>query len=480
MRSLLLGLLLLLPLAAAEKQAPERHLLGKSGEESLAGKVVVLRVGEDDLVNKQAFRFWKRTLERAGADGARLIVLELDTPGGLAFDTRDFITDELAKIEVPVISWVQRQALSAGALICFATERIYMAPGTTIGSAAIVNGTGAPIEDHMRAKLESAFEASMRAVARDKGHRADVLRAMMIIDEDNERTFGTVTVRKGDLLNLNATEAVQEVDGKPLLAAGLASTLDEVLEIEGVTGVEVIRPEPTGFEAIAWWIAALSPVLIAIGVGCAWLELKSPGFGVFGFTALGVFAIFFFGNSVAGNLAGYELMAVFLLGIVLVILELFVLPGGIAGILGGLLVLGSLWFAMADRGDFEQAREAGEVWSSLDDLLIWPALKLGLGMLGATVALYFVGRYLPSIPLFRSLIAREALASGPATAGEADRSLVGATGVALTDLRPTGTILVADRKHDAISRHGLIPKGETVRVLEEGMTFRVERIEREG
>ncbi len=475
LRLLTLFLAFVLTAFAADDAEPDRKLIGRSGEESYAGKAVVLKVGQKDLVNSQAFKFYQRTLERAEAEEARVLILEIDTPGGLAFNTRDLVFDQLGELEIPTIAWIEREALSAGAIISFATDDIYMAPGTIIGSAGIVSGTGQEIDPVMRAKLESVFEASLRGIIKKKGHRIDVLRGMMFVDEENERTFGSVTVTKGGLLNLTAEEAAETMeDGKPLLATGIAESLQEVLSAEGMEGVEVVRAEPTGFEAIAWWIAAFSPLLIAIGIGAAWLELKAPGFGVFGFISLGAFAIFFFGNSVAGNLAGYELMAVFLLGIILIILELFVLPGGIAGILGAFLVLGSLWFAMADEIEFEQARESGELIGSLGSLLLRPALYLALGLFGATLVLYLVGRYLPSIPLFRALIAKEALAGGAPAEEAQTRSRVGATAETLTDLRPSGTILIDGIKHDAISRHGLIPRGETVRILEEGMTYVVE------
>lgn len=459
------------------EDAPDQRLMSRSDEVSFTGKVVVLPIGQEDLVNKQAFRFWHRMLERAVEEKASAVVLELDTPGGLAFDTRDIITDDFGKLEIPLFAWVKREALSAGALIAFSADRIYMAPDTTIGSAGLINGTGQEIEKVMRAKLESAFEASMRTVTEKKGHRIDVLRAMMFIDEENERTFGSVTVRKGGLLNLTAKEAVEVVDGKPLLAAGIADSLEEVLKIEGMANVEMIRPQPTGFEKFAWWVASVSPFLIAIGIGAAYFELKAPGFGVFGFLSLGVFTLFFFGNNVAGNLAGYELMAVFLVGILLIILEIFVLPGMVAGIIGGAMVIGSLWFAMADRIEFDRLGEpdVSGVPSTLADLLIGPGLMLGFGILGAIGLMLLFMRFLPDIPLFKGLVAKKALASGQG--GESMKSFVGAVATALTDLRPTGTILVEGVKKDAISNHGLIEKGSQVRVLEEGMTFHVELAE---
>lgn len=470
-----LVLLILASFAGLAEDKPQRRVMGKSDETSLQGKVVVMQIGQEDLTNKQAFRFWHRMLVRAEEEGAKAVVLELDTPGGLAFDTREIITDDFAQMKIPLIAWVRKEALSAGALIAFSADRIYMAPDSTIGSAGLINGTGQEIEKVMRAKLESAFEASMRAVVEKKGHRMDVLRAMMFVDEENERVFGPVTVRKGGLLNLTASEAVTVVDGKPLLAAGIAASLDDVLRAEGLNVAELVRPEKTGFEVIAWWLAAFSPLLIAIGIGAAYLELKAPGFGLFGFVSLTAFGLFFFGNNVAGNLAGYELMAVFALGVVLIILEIFVLPGMIAGILGGLMVIGSLWFAMADRGDFKRAAEDGEIASNLGNLLLGPGLTLSIGLLGALVLMYLFMRFLPNIPLFRSLVVKETLAAGSSQDDPTSTEWVGEIAVAVTDLRPTGTILVAGHKRDAISRFGLIEKGTKVRVIEEGMTFVVER-----
>lgn len=464
--------LILTALFCLAEEAPEQRVMGKSDEVSLAGKVVVLPIGQEDLINKQAFRFWHRMIERAVDEKARAVVLELDTPGGLAFDTRDIITDDFGKLEIPLIAWVKREALSAGALISFSADRIYMAPGTTIGSAGIINSTGQEMDKVLRAKLESAFEASLRPVVEKKGHRMDVLRAMMFIDEEKQQTFGSVTVRKNSLLNLTAEEAVEIVDGKPLLAAGIAESLEEVLKAEGMESIEVIRPEPTGFEKFAWWVAAVSPLLIAVGIGAAYFELKAPGFGVFGFLSLGVFALFFFGNNLAGNLAGYELMAIFLVGIVLIVLEIFVIPGGIAGIIGGLMVVGSLWFAMADRVEFERLDEGDGVASNLGGLLIGPGLMLGLGILGAIGLMMLFMRFLPDIPLFRGLVAKEVLASGQG--GERAESYVGKIGEVVSDLRPTGTILVDGVKKDAISKFGLVEKGCRVRVLKEGMTFEVE------
>ena len=454
----------------------------KAERQSLKDKVVVLHVGQKDLMNKQTFKFWKKVLDRANEDGARAVVLELDTPGGLAFDTRNLIVDEFADLKVPLFAWVEREAISAGALIAFAADRIYMAPGTTIGSAGLVSSTG-EIEKVMRAKLESVFEASMRTIVEKKGHRIEVLRAMMFIDDDNEREIGPVTVRKGGLLNLTAKEAATTMDdGEPLLAEAVVENLDDLLEREGMSDAEIIRPEPTGFEKFAWWITAISPLLIALGIGAAYLELKAPGFGLFGFAALAIFALFFFGNNLAGNLAGYEWTAVFLVGVLLIVLEIFVFPGMIAGTIGGIMVLASLWISMADKEAFERASEEGNIGESLNDLLLGPGLLLAVGLLGGIILVIILLKYVPNMPLFRSLVATDELSAGGGddvaeTAEHLPGKFIGKTATALTDLRPSGTIIVEGARKDAISHTGWVEKGAKLRVRSEGMTFVVEPIE---
>lgn len=459
--------------AALTSAHAEKRVLGKSDEEPLTGKVVVLEVGQKDLVNKASFKFWQRMLARAADEGARAVIIQLDTPGGLAFDTRDLIIDELVKLDVPLYAWVEREALSAGALIAFACDEIYMAEGTTIGSAAIVNGTGQAIEDTMRAKLESAFAATMRGVAEKNGHRYDVIEAMMIVDDEESRTIGPVTVPKGALLNLTASEAVQLLDGEPLLATGIADSIDDVLEATGLTDAELIRPQPTGFEKIAWILAAWSPLLIILGIGGAWLEFKAPGFGIFGLAALIAFALFFFGNFVAGNLAGYELMAMFILGVILVILEIFVFPGLIAGTIGGILIIASLWLAMVDGANFDRIDGDDPLGYSLTEVLIKPGITLAWSMLAALALMLVLMRYLPNIPLFRGFIIEESLTSGTAeTTGPT--SLVGRTGTAITELRPSGNAEIDGRTVSVIARKGTIDVGTRIRVLEDGMRILVE------
>lgn len=437
-------------------------LFDRAEEESYADKVVVIKVGRDDLVNGQSFKFWERVLARVEEEKAKAVVFHLDTPGGLAMATKDMMST-ISEVTVPTYAFVDPEALSAGALIAVATDEIYMAPGSTIGSAAVVSATG-EIEKHMRAKIESAFDAHIRAILNKNGHRPEVVRAMMVIDEEEEREVAGVTVGKGDLLALNATEAAAIAeDGKPVLAAGVVNSVEELLKKAGLAEAPVVTAEPTPLERFAWLIAAWSPLLIMVGLGGGYLEMKTPGFGVGGIISLSAFSLFFFGNYVAGGLAGYELALLFVVGLVLIALELLVIPGGIVGILGGVMVVASLLLSMVDSFQWDEMSEYGG--GSFVEILDGPLLSLAIGLLGAAVIAMVMMKFLPDLPLFRRLILAEHLEHETPAVEVPRESRVGETGVALTDLRPGGKARLGEDAVDVTIGSGFLPAGTRLEVV---------------
>ncbi|MGC6582082.1 MAG: NfeD family protein [Akkermansiaceae bacterium] len=455
----------------------EKRLLGKSGEESYTGKVVLIEVGEDDLVNDQSFRFWERTIERVQEEKAKALIFKLDTPGGLAFATHDLM-GEIAKLEIPTISFIDPMAMSAGAMIAVSTERIYMAPGSTVGSAAVVNGSGAEIEEHMRAKIESFFDAHVRWVAEKQGHRPEVVRAMMVLDEE-ERQIGPILVKKGELLALNSSEAVKMLDDGPLFAVGEVESLDEVLKQEGLDGADLVTATPTGFEKFAWWVASISGLLLLIGLAAGYFEIQTPGFGAGGIVAGIAFATFFFGNYLAGNMAGYETAAIFALGIGLIALEVFIIPGfGVPGILGLLLVVGSLLTAMTGEFTWDRFEFEGIGFNEGLGLLERPAIHLSIGIFGGSAVVMLMMRYLPELGFMKKLMV-------PATAGpgtgiedvpEAGQR-VGQTGIAGTDLRPAGKAIINGEELDVVAEGEFVSKDDAVRIVkEDGMGIVVKKV----
>lgn len=444
-----------------------------AAEENFSGKVVRITVGQGDLINGQTFKFWDRILERVREEKPAAVIFDLDTPGGLAVATQNLM-GEIAQLEVPTFAYVNPMALSAGAFVAVSTDKIYMAPSSTIGAAAVISSIG-EIGKYERAKFESAFDAHVRGILEKKGHRHEVVRAMTVLDEEEDRVFGDVTVKKGELLTLTAEEAAKiQADGKPLLAAGVAASLEEILAKEGLSEAEVITATPMGFEKFAWWIASISPLLIMIGLGGGYLEMKTPGFGIGGVVALCAFGLFFFGNYVAGGLAGYEVAFLFVVGLALIALEIFVIPGtAIAGIVGVTMVIASLVMAMTDSFKWEDAGEIGGVggfWS----LLKWPIINLSIGLVGGTVIMLVMMKYLPKVSFFERFMLTEQLKNEPIMERGDPGNLVGQVGEALTDLRPVGKALIGGRNVDVTLDSGFAPKGTALRVVEQGMSVIVE------
>ncbi len=455
----------------------DQRVFGRSDEVSLSGKILRIEVGENDLTNGQSFKFWERILERAKEEEAKGIIFDLDTPGGLAFPTKELMT-KISEVGIPTVSFVNPDAISAGSFIAVSTDRIYMKPGGLIGSSGIVNSMGTEIDPVMRAKLESYFGAHLRYIAEKKGHRLEVIEAMMVLS-DEDRQIGDVTVKAGELLNLNSIDATKMLDDGPLLAEAEVEDLEGVLKLEGWDQDELVTAEPTGFEKLAWWIASYSGILIMIGLGGGYFELKTPGFGIGGIVCLSAFGIFFFGNYMAGNMAGYELAALFILGIILIAVEAFVIPGfGVAGITGFLLIIGALAFSMLDGAEWQRYQWGGADGGDLMDAFERPALNLALGIFGSLAFLFAMLKFLPQLKFIENTMLPGSLARGNGSEDQSKAKLVGMRGVATTNLRPNGKAEIDGKVFEVLAEGEFVDKGEAIRVVSsDGMGVAVKRIE---
>ena len=455
----------------------DQKVFGKSDEESYEGKIVRIKVGKKDLVNGQSFKFWERVLDRATDEKAKAIIFDIDTPGGLALATKELMT-RISEMEIPTIAFVNPEASSAGSFISISTDRIYMTPGSLIGSSGIVSGSGQEIDPVMRAKIESFFGAHIRYIAEKKNYRPEVIEAMMFLSEE-ERKIGDVVVPVGKLLNLNSIEATKIMDDGPLLAKAELSTIEEVLKAEGWSADEMITARPTGFEKLAWWIASYSSILIMVGLGGGYLELKTPGFGIGGIVCLSAFGLFFFGNYMAGNMAGYELAAIFAIGIALIAVEIFVIPGfGVAGIAGLLLIVGSLVFSMFDGVTWNTYQGGGAEEVSFIDVLRRPARSLALGIFGSLLLLFLMMKFLPKLGFIGDSMLPGSLTRGNGDdAPENEGGLVGQTGVAVSDLRPSGKAEIDGKVVEVLADGAFLDQGEAIRVMSDyGMGITVKKV----
>jgi membrane-bound serine protease (ClpP class) len=469
--------------AAKEEDGLLEAFRRAADEESFQGKVVVIEVGEEDLIMRPRFEFMTRMLQRAEREGAAAVIFDIDTPGGYAWATNSLMLNDIQGLTVPTYAFVNPRAISAGALISFSTDVIYMAPNGTIGSATPVSGAGATMGDDERAKYNAAFSGMARAAAKAKGHRAEVVEAM--IDMNHElRVNGEVIVAVGEIAQLDAEVAtmIVEADGRPLLAKGIARDLEDLVRQEGLGG-ELLVAEPLAMESFAMWVSKWGAILLLIGLAGGYLEMRMPGFGIAGAIALTAFSVYFFGYFLAGSLLGYEALALFVLGVVLIAVELFLVPGTlVAGLAGGACVLISLVMLTAgiDLRGFPgaEAPESGptDLWAALrgpmETLAVVIVVLVGLALVSA--------KYLPESGFFRKLTLQAAVggasaapdverveaAMGGVGSGDVYGDLVGRVGLTESVLRPRGTVRVGGSAVEAVADSGFLDAGRRVRVLE--------------
>jgi membrane-bound serine protease (ClpP class) len=419
--------------------------------------VFPLREGVDQAL----LAFMRRTLKEAERKGASAFIIDMDTPGGRLDVTMEILDllEMLQKTGVPTYTFVNPNAISAGAIIALGTKKIYMRPNATIGAAAVVTSGGVDVGDTMKSKIDSVMTARLRALSEENGHNPDVAEAFMVLEK--EVKMGDVVIdSKETLLSLNGREAARVYNGKPLLAAGLVENLEELVKKEKFTG-PIVRSEPTGFERLALWLTAISPLLLMGGIVGAYIEMKAPGFGIPGIASLICFALFFGGHLVAG-LSGYEVVFIFLVGLILVIVEIFVIPGTlVAGLIGTVMMLGALLWAMVDY------------WPSTPEGLTSadfqrPMLNFITALVGTAVLIALLAKILPKTRLYNRLVLAASVPNGPAVTVPMTNLTVkvGEIGTATTTLRPAGKASFGSEVHDVVTNGQFLSAGTAVRVIE--------------
>jgi len=437
----------LLPLQAAEK--------GIS-----TGSVVVLPV--KGAVSEAQFFFLRRALKNAESVAASAVVLDMDTPGG-DLKATEKIVQMFSKSPIPAYTYVNANAGSAGALIALGTKKVFMAPVSAIGAAAPVAGSGQEIPETMNAKIVSYYSGYFRSVAQKNGYHPELVDGFMNLDKE-VKVGGEVINPKGALLTLSAQEAVRDIGGKPLLASGIEADVAALVKTCGLSVDRIVRLEPSGFENLAQWITTLAPLFLLGGIMGAYLEFKAPGFGIAGILSAVCFLIFFGGHYIAG-LTGLEMVALFVLGLVCILIEVTFFPGVFFLALGGaLMVLAALFFSMADL------YPAQPINFSFKRLQV-PMWNLSIAFVASAVGVALLARFLPSIPIFRSLFLSSSSPAGPSIApvvtelGAAAKVLVGETGVALSILRPSGRAQISEGVFDVMTNGEFLEAGTKIQVL---------------
>ncbi|RYD34884.1 MAG: hypothetical protein EOP85_19455, partial [Verrucomicrobiaceae bacterium] len=393
-------------------------------------KIVVIPIREQ--IAKPELYILRRGLKEAIEQKVDTIILDMETPGGDLGTTFEMLK-ALEKFPGKTVTYINREAISAGALISAGTDEIYFAPGAVIGAAAPVLATGEEIDATMRSKIVSYLKARVRSVSEGKGYRGDVISAM--IDTESEFKIGDEVIKaKGELLSLTAQEAMKTFGdpAQPLLGAGISENLEDlVTKLHGPGNHTVTRLDVTWSENLAQYLTAITPVLMGIGMLCLFIEFKTPGFGIFGISGLALLGVVFFGQFVAG-LSGHEPALFFLLGAMLVALEVFFFPGMIVPALtGAVLMLGSLVWAMTDLWPGEPVPISG-------DLFVRPLVNVMTGVALAIVLFFLLLRFLPRGGLWGNMVLEAAVGGAPQPLENGSRGgrLVGETGTAVTALYP--------------------------------------------
>ena len=447
-----------------------------------------------------------QTAETAGADA---IVFDVDTPGGRV-DSAVNIIRSIQDTQVPTLAFVNRQAISAGAMISIACNQIVMTSGGTIGDSAPVNIQGQEVGE----KAISYIQGTIRATAERENRNPDIAEAMVdkelvlvklvdgqiikllpeeYIAREEEGEEMEILCAQGKLLTLSTQQALDygfadaqaetladllaqyeivEVDGTklPLTEDGIAQRQQdfgsEINRLKTLAGARITEVEATLADRVVFFITnpLISSLLLSLGILGIFIEIRTPGFGIPGFLGLLCVGLFFGGHMLTKIGAEWAFL-LFLIGIGLIALEVFVIPGfGVAGILGITLMLGSVFFVFDKAYEFRTA----VMWLSVSVIL-----SGGLVILAAFL--------LPETQLFRRLALSTVMDTQMgyhSSSSEDFQAYLGQSGTALTPLRPSGTARIANNRVDVVTVGDFIAQDSTVKVVNvEGPKVFVEAVE---
>ena len=419
-------------------------------------KIMVMEM--KDVIDPRMHRYVELALAEAESREADIVIIEMDTYGGTLNDAKE-IVDKIMHFKKPVWVFINSDAASAGALISIACDSIYMAPGATIGAATVVDGQGQKAPD----KYQSYMRSIMRATAEEKGRDPRIAEGM--VDENIE----IEGVKKaGQVITFSTSEALQH----GFCDARVAS-IEDILKRNNITDYTLDRFELGVTEKIISLVLNpfISSLLILIIIAGIYFEMQTPGLGFAGLAALVALIVYLVPYYLNGLAANWEIAA-FVIGLALIAVEIFVIPGfGIAGIAGLVLTVGSLFLIMIDNDffDFEFVPPS--------QLLYALAAALG-GTLGGVILLLVGGSKLPETRFFRRIALTDTLNRSEGFVSlQYEEPLLGKQGTAETVLRPSGKVLIDGKLYDAYTRGEYIQKGQRVEVIsEEGSSLKVKLV----
>ncbi|MCL2290469.1 MAG: nodulation protein NfeD [Bacteroidetes bacterium] len=401
----------------------------------------------DDVIAKPAQRITELAVKEAENQKADILLLRLNTFGG-ELEAAENIRTLLLDAPMPVFVFIDKNAASAGALISIACDSIYMAHGASIGAASVVNQTGEVMPD----KYQSYMRSMMRSTAMATGRDPDIAQAM--VDPDVEIKGIS---EKGKVLTLTTSEAI-----KLGFCEGEANSKEEVMKLAGIDDYYFVEQNPGIIERIILFLLnpLVSGILIMIMIGGIYFELQTPGVGFPLVAALTAAALYFAPHYLHGLAEHWEIL-LFILGIGLVLLEIFVLPGfGVAGISGIILILTGLVLSMTPNFGFDFSFVPPTM------LIKKIAIVIGFASVGFFISIWLGMRLINTNTRLGTIALKTELGkeTGFISQDLALNELVGKTGRAITFLRPAGKVEIEDEIYDAISELGWVDKDAEIKV----------------
>lgn len=396
-------------------------------------------------INSNAWRNTQQAFLKAEAMQADVVLIKLNTFGGMV-NFADSIRRIILDAPMKSIVYIDHNAASAGALISVACDRIYLSKGSSIGAASVVNQTG----EVMPEKYQSYMRGLMRATAEAKGRDPKIAEAFVDPNVDLPRWK-----EKGQVLTFTSREAVEAG-----FADGEVKQVSEIYALEGISSPRIHTHQISWLDYVIGFLTnpAVQGALIVLIMGGIYFEMTSPGIGMPLLVAI-VCAILYFAPLYIEGLADHWEILLFFAGIILLLLEIFVIPGfGIAGISGIILLICSFAFSMVPNDAFDFSMTA-------PNLLMRAFMLVVFSIVGAVVLSVLLGKSILKSRAFQRLVLADEQRSGSGYVSSVlSKELLGKEGIAKTDLRPSGKVEIEGQWYDAVSLDGYITKGTLVTV----------------
>lgn len=410
-------------------------------------KVVVVDLMDE--VSPATARHMIKGMEYAKSENADLILIHMNTYGGLVADC-DTIRARILNSAIPVWVFIDKNAASAGAIISVACDRIYMSPGASMGAATVVNGgNGEALPD----KYQSYWRGIIRATAEEKGR--DPLIAEKMIDQNLEIEGLSPA---GQVITFTPDEAVENG-----YCEGIRNSVQEVLDEGGFEEAMIMEYKSTFIDMVIEFLLnpLVSGALIMLIVGGVWWEIKTPGVGIPTVVALTAGALYF-GPHYMEGLAEYWEIGLFLVGVILLIVEIFITPGfGLPGILGITFMVTGLAVTMV--------KNVGLDFSAVPGLSILEAFAMVLLALATSIlGVIWVVKKFVKVKRLHPIVdtSQQSIEDGYTSLDIKLKDYIGRYGIALTDLKPAGFIEIDGKRLDAMSEGGYLDKGVRIQVIE--------------